>query len=171
MAESTGDGQPPPDPALTAQIQAETAQAQATDRANDPEDPSTGGIDPRTAQAKLHHAQTATAAATGAGFEFTPEQVDTQLKHCQNLLNDLRNDLQDAQAANEGVYEPAPDAASVAQADAVRNMMANAVNVIKADIAYVKNWQNQLNAARENYLTTEHLSEEQWNRLALGLQA
>lgn len=166
-----GGTQTPPDPALIDQIHTEAAQAQVTTQANDPEDPGTGGINPRTVQAKIHYAQVATAAATGAGFEFTPEEVALQLKHCQEQLSDLNDDLYSAQQAQIAVHEPAPDAASVAQANAVRDMFSNTVDVIKADIAYLTNWQNQLNAAKQNYMTTEHLSEQQWAKLSQGLQA
>ena len=119
----------------------------------------------------MQHAQAAAAAATGAGFEFTPEQVEIQLKHCQEMLNDLRFDLLSAQRAKQAVYEPAPDAASVAQADAVRNMMQSAVNVIKADIAYLTDWQNKLVAAKNAYMANEQVTAQQWQRLAQGLQA
>jgi hypothetical protein len=156
---------------LVAQIRAETAQARATTQASDPEDPGTGGINPRTATAKTRNAQAATAAAAGAGFEFTPEEVDLQLKHCRDQLNDLNLDLRSAEYAKEAVHEPAPDAASVAQANAVRNMLENTVDVIKADIAYITNWRNKLNAAKQHYMANEDLSEQQWTRLSQGLEA
>jgi hypothetical protein len=167
---AVGSGQAP-DPTLVGQIQDEAAQAQATAQANDPEDPGTGGINPRTVQAKLHAAQVATGAATGPGFEFTPEQVGLQLRHCEGQINDLRWDLGLARQAVAAVHEPAPDPASVAQADAVRNMLESTFEVINADIAYLTDWQNKLLAAKQNYMTTENLSEQQWTRLSQGLQA
>jgi hypothetical protein len=160
----------PDDPALLDQIKDETAKAQATTRANDPEDGGRG-IDPRTVQAKLRTTQAATTAAIGAGFEFTPDEVEVQLKHCQHQLSDLRNDLLDAQQAVKLVHWPAPDGASKTQADAVQRMLVSTVNVINADIAYLTNWQNKLNAAKQNYMNTEHLNEQEWTRLSQGLQA
>lgn len=159
------------DPRLVDQIDAEAAQAEATSRAIEPEDPGTGGINPRTAHAKLQHAQAVAAAATGAGFEFTPEEVELQLRHCQEQLRDLNDDLQSAQYAKAAVHEPAPDAASVAQANAVRDMFSSTIDVINADIAYLANWQSQLNAAKQNYMNTERLTEQQWTKLSQGLQA
>ncbi len=167
---AAGSGQAA-DPTLVGQIQDESAQARATAQTNDPEDPGTGGINPRTVQAKLRSSQAATTAATGAGFEFTPEQVDLQLRHCQDQIHDLHIDLRTAEQAVAAVHEPAPDAASVAQANAVRNMLESTVNVIRADIAYVTDWQNKLLAAKQNYIATENLSEQHWTRLSRGLQA
>jgi hypothetical protein len=46
-------------------------------------------------------------------------------------------------------------------------MMDSTVNVIRADIAYLTNWQ-KLKAAKQNYMTTEHLNEQQWTRLSQG---
>lgn len=155
--------------ALVNQVRAESAQATATARAGDPEDGHTGGIDPRTAQARLHHTQTAETAAVGPGFQFTPEQIDLQLHQCQQHLTDLYEDLATASRAMDTVHEPAPDGASVTQANAVRGMLNNTVAVIRADIAYLADWQSRLTAAKQNYLTTEHLSEQQWTGLAQEL--
>lgn len=151
------------------QINAESTQARTTAQQNDPEDPGTGGINPTTAAAKLRAAQTATTAAIGAGFEFTPEQIEAQLTQCQRELYDLNNDLRIAQDAVQAVHEPAPDAASVGQADAVRNMLNSTVGMIRADIAYLTDWQAKLVAAKTNYQTNEHLTEAQWSRQATGL--
>jgi hypothetical protein len=159
-----------PDPALLDQIKDETAKAQATTRANDPEDGGRG-INPRTVEAKLRSTQAATTAAIGAGFEFTPEEVAAQLKHCQKQLSELNIDLQTARRAVEFVYEPALDDASRTQASAVQAMMATTVEVIRADIAYLTNWQNKLRAAKQKYMTAEHLNEQQWTRLSQGLRA
>ena len=167
----TVDGQTPADPNLLAQIQAETLQADSTSQANDPEDPGTGGIDPRTVGAKLRNAQAATTAAIGGGFQFTPEEVDAQLKLCEAQINDLRSDLQDAQQAVQQVHEPAPDDASVTQANAVKNMLNNVIEVMNGNITYLADWQNKLAAAKQTYMTNEHLTATQWIRLTQGLQA
>ena len=155
--------------ALVNQVRAESAQATATARAGDPEDGHTGGIDPRTAEARLHHTQTAETAAVGPGFQFTPEQIDLQLHQCQQHLADLNNDLQLARHTVDVVHEPAPDGASVTQAAAVRSMLINTISVIQADIAYLTDWQQRLTAAKQNYLTTEQVTEQQWTRLTQGL--
>jgi hypothetical protein len=165
----TGAAQAPTHSTLIDEIKNETTRAQATNRANDPEDDG-HGINPRTIQAKLHSTQTATTAAIGAGFEFTPEEVAAQLKLCQEQLRDLRIDLQKAKRTQDLVYEPAPDDASRTQANAVKNMIASTVNAINADIAYLTNWQHKLDTAKQNYMSTEHLNEHQWTRLSLGLQ-
>jgi hypothetical protein len=159
-----------PDPALLDQINDETAKAQATTRANDPEDGGRG-INPRTVEAKLRSTQAATTAAIGAGFEFTPEEVAAQLKHCQQQLSELNIDFQIAQRTVGLVQGPAPDNASQMQAAAVQAMMANTAEVIRADIAYLTNWQNKLNAAKQNYMANEHLNEQEWAKLSQGLQA
>jgi hypothetical protein len=152
---------------LVGQIEDETARAKATDRANDPEDGG-HGINPRTVQAKLRSTQAATTAAIGAGFEFTPEEVATQLQLCQDQLNELQNDLVKATKTQNLVLEPAPDSASRTQADAVKNMFANTVTVIRADITYLMSWQHKLNGAKQRYMTTEHLNKEQWDKLSQG---
>jgi hypothetical protein len=152
---------------LVSQIEDETARAKATDRANDPEDGGRG-INPRTVQAKLRSSQAATTAAIGAGFEFTPEEMATQLRLCQDQLNELRQDLIKATRAQGLVQEPAPDSASRTQADAVKNMFVSTVTVIHADIKYLLTWQNKLNGAIQRYMTTEHLNKQQWDKLSQG---
>jgi hypothetical protein len=167
--DATGEPHTPADPVLLHQIESEAAQANANDRADDPEDPATGGINPRTVQARLRHAEAATTTAIGPGFEFTAGEVELQLKHCRDQLADLRVNLLHADEAVTAVYPPAPDPASTAQADAVRNMPQNTVHAISADINYLANWQNQLSAVKQRYMITEHLNEQQWIRLSRGL--
>lgn len=159
----------PPDPHTIDEIDAEAAQARATAQANDPYDPGSDGVDSNRVVARRRHAEAATQAAIGAGFQFTPDEVERQLTHCQEQIADLTADLQSAQHAKQAVHEPAPDDASVAQANAVRDMMQNTIDVIEADIAYVTDWQNKLVAAKNQYLANEHVSEQQWQRLAQGL--
>jgi hypothetical protein len=170
IPDPTSGGQAPADPALLDQIKDETARAQAITRANDPEDGGRG-INPITVQAKLRSTQAATTAAIGAGFEFTPEEVELQLKHCNQQLVELRNDLMTTKDTLEIKLDPADDDASRMQAYAVKSMLASTVNVINADIAYLMSWQNKLNIAKQNYMTTEQLNEQQWAMLSQGLQA
>jgi hypothetical protein len=172
----TGDAQAPNQPgqvtdqAALAQIHAETAQANATASQNDPEDG--GGIDIRTAQAKIHAAQAAEAAAVGSGFKFTPEQIETQLKQCADLSAQYSNALGNARRAHIAVQPPAPDAAgSVLQAGQTQQSLANLEVVIQSQIDFLTNWQNTLSKVKANYLQNEHVNESQWQQLAKGLQA
>jgi hypothetical protein len=156
--------------ALT-EVSLESQQLSAAAKQDSPPENSMGDVNPRAAELDYQHAQTAAAAATGAGFEFTPEQINMQLAHCKQQLSDLNTDLNTAQYAQGAVHPPAPDAASVAQANAVRNMLAQTEDAIRADIAYLTDWQAKLTDAQTRYMETEHLTADQWNRLANGMQA
>jgi hypothetical protein len=169
---NAGSTSTPPDPALVAQIQSETAQAQATTRANDPEDPATGGINARTAQAKIRHAQATDAAAVGAGFEFTPEQIETLLPQCNDLRTQFEWARYKAQEAAQSVQPPAPDeAGSVLAANQIKQSLTNFVGVAQSQVDFLAWWEHELIRAKQDYLQTEHLTEEQWQRLAKGLDA
>ncbi len=156
--------------ALT-EVSLESQQLSAAAKQDTPPENSMGDVNPRAAELDYQHAQAAATAATGAGFEFTPEQINTQLAHCKEQIADLQTDLQQAQQAQLAVHPPAPDAASVAQAKAVQNMLAQTAAAIEADIAYLTDWQAKLTDAQTRYMETEHLTADQWNRLANGLQA
>ncbi|HEX3778723.1 MAG TPA: hypothetical protein VHX38_03585 [Pseudonocardiaceae bacterium] len=159
------------DSTALAQLSDESAQLSATAKQDSPPENGMGDVNPRAAELDYQHAQAAATAATGAGFEFTPEQINTQLAHCKQQLLDLNTDLNNAQYAQGAVHPPAPDAASVAQANAVRNMLAETEAAIRADIAYLTDWQTKLTDAQTQYMATEHLTADQWNRLANGMQA
>jgi hypothetical protein len=64
--------------ALT-EVSLESQQLAAAAKQDSPPENSMGDVNPRAAVLDYQHAQTAAAAATGAGFEFTPEQINTQL--------------------------------------------------------------------------------------------
>jgi hypothetical protein len=153
------------------ELAAESAQLNAAAKLENPPENSMDDINPRAAVLDYQHAQSAATAATGAGFEFTPEQINTQLAHCAQQLDDLRSDLDQARRAQEAVHPPAPDAASVAQANGVRNMLAQTVVAIQADIAYLSQWQATLTEAQARYMQNEQLTTAQWNRLADGVQS
>jgi hypothetical protein len=159
------------DSTALAQLGYESAQLSAAAKQGSPPENGMGWVNPRAAELDYQHAQAAATAATGAGFEFTPEQIDTQLAHCKQQIDDLRTDLQQAQQAQLAVHPPAPDAASVAQAKAVQNMLAQTAAAIQADIAYLTDWQAKLTDAKTRYMTNEHLTTDQWSRLANGLQS
>lgn len=154
-----------------AQLNDESAQLAAAAKQDGPPENGMGWANPRAVMLDTEKAQAAAAAATGAGFEFTPEQINTQLAHCKQQLNDLQNDLQDAEQAEAAVHPPAPDDASVAQANAVRNMLSETVASIKADINYLSQWQETLTQAQARYIQTEQLTTDEWNRLANGVQS
>lgn len=170
---ASGDptGQALQDGLAMVELTTESGQLNAAAKQDSPPENSRGDVNPRAAVLDYEHAQTAATAATGAGFEFTPEQINTQLAHCTEQLNDLRGDLLTAQHAEQAVHPPAPDAASVAQANAVRNMLTQTVAAIQADITYLSQWQATLTAAQARYMQTEHLTTDQWNRLANGVQS
>lgn len=153
------------------ELTTESGQLQAAAKQDSPPENSMGDVNPRAAVLDYQHAQSAAAAATGAGFEFTPEQINTQLAHCKDQLKDLSDDLTKAQRAAQAVHPPAPDAASVTQANAVRNMLMQTIAAIQADIAYLTDWQTKLTDARARYMETEQLTTDQWNRLANGVQS
>jgi hypothetical protein len=153
------------------ELTTESEQLNAATKQDSPPVNSMGDVNPRAAVLDYEHAQSAATAATGAGFEFTPEQVNMQLTHCSQQLDDLRYDLDQARRAQEAVHPPAPDNASVTQANAVRNMLAQTVAAIQADIAYLSQWQATLTEAQARYMQTEQLTTDQWNRLANGAQS
>ncbi|TCO62931.1 hypothetical protein [Actinocrispum wychmicini] len=159
----------PPDPHKIDEINAEAAQARATAQANNPYDPGSDGVDSNRVVVRRQRAEAATQAATGAGFQFTPKEVEHQLTHCHEQIADLTADLRSAQRAKDIVREPAPDDASVALANAVRDMFSSTIDVVNADIAYVTDWQSKLVMAKNQYMANEHLTEQQWQRLAQGL--
>lgn len=159
------------DAAALAQLSTESAQLSAAAAQDSPPENSMGWVNPRAAELDYQHAQAAATAATGAGFEFTPEQISTQLAHCEQQLKELATDLVSAQTAEQALHAPAPDAASVAQAAAVRNMLTETVAAIQADIAYLTDWQTKLSQAQTQYMNTEHLTADQWSKLANGLQS
>ena len=152
------------------EVSLESQQLAAAAKQDSPPENSMGDVNPRAAVLDYQHAQAAATAATGAGFEFTPEQIDTQLTHCKQQIDDLRTDLVQAQRAQRAVHPPAPDAASVAQANAVQNMLAQTAAAIQADITYLTDWQAKLTDAKTRYMANEQLTTDQWNRLANGMQ-
>jgi purine nucleoside permease len=169
MADNTGAQAP--DPATLAQIRSETAQANATASRNDIED-GRGGIDIRTAQARIHAAQVAEAAAVGSGFKFTPEQIETQLTQCQELIFQYNQALLKARRAYVSVHAPAPDeAGSVLQANQTQQSLTNLHGVIESQVQFLEKWHNTLTEVKAKYLQTEQGNESRWQQLAKGLQA
>lgn len=105
-------------------------------------------------------------------FAMSPEQLDAQIKQRQQVILDLQSDQQAASAARLAVQPPAADpAGSVMQANAFKDSLAALRDQIQADIQTVTQWLNTLTTAKRNYMEQEHVTEDQWKRLALGLEA
>lgn len=107
----------------------------------------------------------------GGGFEFTPQQIDLQISRCSQMLSELGADVQAAQAAQMAVHPPAPDGASVAQANAVKNFFAQTESAFQAGLNFVSRWQTNLANAKANYMQTEHLTADEWNRISNGIES
>jgi hypothetical protein len=109
--------------------------------------------------------------AAGGGFEFTPQQIDLQLSRCSEMLSQLGLDVQNAQATQMAVRPPAPDAASVAQANAVKNFFAQTEAAFQTGLDFVSQWQTKLATAKTNYMQTEQLTADEWTRLSNGIES
>jgi hypothetical protein len=171
MADSTGRAgtAAASDQQTTRQIADEVTAARAADERGDPRDPVTGSINLHTFSAKIKDAEAATRTAIGAGFAFTPDQIQTQLSKCQSLSKDWYEALQLAQSAEQSIYAPAPDMpGSVSQMNQTRQSLINLVGVINSQIGFLSSWQAALSQAKDNYMKSEQLNEHQWQWLASG---
>jgi hypothetical protein len=153
---------------LATEIQAESRAADANTAAADPEDPGTGGINPRTYEAKLRNAKATAAAAIGAGYEFSPEQIDKCISDAKDLINQFTHDWQYIYTIID-VKPPAPDPVSVQHAKALSNWGKQLMARNQSQIRFLDAWLESLQNAKTNYMNQEHLSETQWHRLTLGL--
>jgi hypothetical protein len=170
-----GGGQPPgaglnfvTDMQLGQQIQDEANQAAANTAASDPEDPGTGGIDPRTVQAKMRQAQATAAAAIGAGYEFSPGQIEKNIADAQNL----KLAYQQAQSKIQtiiGVIPPAQDPMSVWHAQELSQRGKQLMNRNRSQISFLNSWIQSLQNAKTAYMNQEHVTEAEWKRMASGL--
>ncbi|MGH3623049.1 MAG: PE domain-containing protein [Sciscionella sp.] len=105
----------------------------------------------------------------GSGFQFSPEQIATQLKHCQQLKEDLRAD-QVCIMQIEEVDPPAPDkAGSALQAKSFHKLGVDLMKRNHSQIEFLEQWARRLADAKRDYMQQEHVTEHQWNRLARGL--
>lgn len=115
--------------------------------------------------------QARTAAGMGKGFQFTPEQIEDQLKQCSALVEDFRHDQRDIRVIM-AVKPPSPDeAGSVLHANAVRKFGQDLWKRNLSQIQFLTDWMNKLNQAKQAYMENEQLSEAQWNSLAKRLSA
>lgn len=108
----------------------------------------------------------------GHGYIFTPEQVDNLLARAQDQRSKLQGYLQTIDPLKMIDLASAQDqAGSVLQANAVRTSFENLDKRITSQIAFLTDWINKLNGAKQNYMQQEHLTEAQWKHLTLGLES
>lgn len=112
-------------------------------------------------------------AQTASGhFAMSPEQIEAQLSQCKQILYDLGTDQAAAIRARQIVQPPAADTAgSVMQANAFKDSLGALRDQIQTDIQTLTQWQDMLNKAKQDYMEQEHVTADQWTRLALGLEA
>jgi hypothetical protein len=123
-------------------------------------------------QAESAQAQSAPAGGAGGGFQFDPEQIDAQIKQCQQLMTELEQDRTDADTAAQAATPPAEDQdGSQMQASAVRKSFSTLATRIDDQIKYLRGWLDRLNTAKQTYMEQEHVTADQWDRLSKGLNA
>jgi metal-dependent amidase/aminoacylase/carboxypeptidase family protein len=152
------------DEATVREIQHEQVQAFVTEM-NEVVAAVSGMFDPAVEVAS----QRETTAAIGSGFQFTPEQIEKLIKQCQDLIDQYKNDRRDMlQIAR--VTPPSPDeAGSVTHAMALTKWAENLLKLSESDIQFLEQWKNTLTQAKQRYMETEHVTADQWTRLAKGL--
>lgn len=156
------------DSAALGQLNAEAQQQATSEQQSEPPTNGAGWQNPRAAMLDEAFGQSAASRGIGAGFEFDPLQIQSQIAQCSQLLAELQADLVAAQLAEAAIQPPAPDPASVAQATAVKGMFTETVAAIRSSIDYLSTWQSQVSQAKDSYLNTEHVTTDEWNRLTNG---
>ena len=141
---------------LAGQIKDEQAQASATAAAEDPEDPS-GGINPRTFDARIRAAHQAAQQAIGTGYQFSPAQIEKNIADATDLIHLYRAD-QNKILRIIAVKPPAPDPASVAHAAELSNRGQQAMARNESQINFLTAWIQRLQNAKTAYLSQEHLT-------------
>ncbi|HWE91807.1 MAG TPA: hypothetical protein VG317_20255 [Pseudonocardiaceae bacterium] len=110
------------------------------------------------------------AAGVGKGFVFNPQQLDAALKAMDDQLNDLTGDVRDAQDIHQAVQKaPGPDPSTVHATTSASQMTAANLAGVRNHHDTIRDFRQRLQAAKTNYMQQERLTEEQWNRLAGGL--
>ncbi len=170
MADSAGaGGTPVSDRTTTNKIATASAQADAAATRLDPRDPNTGKADIHTFPAAMARILAATDAAGGGGFELTPDQLQTQLARCQQTMLSYLSAIQGARDARSVLHAPAPDTpGSMLHADQTDAWLGVLAGVIDSQTDFLAHWEKTLVDVRTNYLRNEHLTEDQWQRLAGG---
>lgn len=107
-------------------------------------------------------------AAVGNGFQFTPEQIEKLISHAQRLIEQQLSDRQHVEKIMN-VRPPSPDeAGSVMHARALSKWGENLLKLIENDRDFLNKWLTTLTQAKQRYMETEHLTADQWMRLAKG---
>ena len=111
-------------------------------------------------------------AGMGKGYQFSPEQIDDQLNKCAQLMQALQQHVRDADtAAYHFSFAPANDPVSQKMAKAHTQWAKDLATNLQNQVTRVQQWIDTLTQAKQNYMTQEHLSADQWHRLTLGLEA
>lgn len=103
------------------------------------------------------------------GYKFSPQQIEEQIKTCDDLINDIGNDVPEIiKMVNAG--PPAPDTvASVPQAKAVSEAGKNLLERNRRQIAFLQDWKQKLEASKQAVMEQEHVTEAEWKRLVGSL--
>lgn len=110
------------------------------------------------------------AAGVGQGYVFSPQQLDTALKLIEEQLNHLQGDIEEAKAAHQAIQKrPSPDPSTVHATTSAAKMTAANLAGIQNHHDAINDFGQRLQAAKTSYMQQERLTEEQWNRLARGL--
>jgi hypothetical protein len=103
----------------------------------------------------------------GKGYAFTPAQLDNLAVRAQEQIDQLNSSASRAEQIARQDLRPALDpAGSGAQADAVQVSYANLETRIRSQRGYLVSWHAALSKAKQKYMAQEHLTEDQWHRLA-----
>lgn len=151
---------------LAGQIQAEQTQGEIT-TINQVAGVAAAMFNERAATV-LHQADIA---GVGRGFQLSPEQVQATLTKADQTIADLNAMLSSAGRAEAAVHTPGPDPASVQMTTTVQRTLKNLVANTQSLIDYWTAWRSKLAQAKQNYLNTEHLTEQQWHQQAQGMNA
>jgi hypothetical protein len=112
----------------------------------------------------------ALSAEAGPGYQFSPEEIQhaiNQLHVKLDRLDGYRHQLDTIRFAD---FAPALDKpGSVMHATALKKGFANVQAAILNERDKVKAWLNLLTRTKQAYLEQDQLTEQQWQRLTLGL--
>ncbi|HEX7660067.1 MAG TPA: hypothetical protein VF444_11375 [Pseudonocardiaceae bacterium] len=110
-------------------------------------------------------------ARAGKGFVFSPQQIQEVLDDLQAVLLNLQRDLQLARRAHDAINAPSPDPVSLMYEKNARDLTARNMEAVESHYNAIRDYHDKLAAAKDNYMQTEGLTKDQWNRLASGLDA
>ncbi|HEX7660455.1 MAG TPA: PE domain-containing protein [Pseudonocardiaceae bacterium] len=111
-------------------------------------------------------------AGMGKGYQFSPEEIENQITQCGQQMDELRQHMRDANtAAQYFSVASAADPVSQKAAKAHTQWATDLATNLRHRTTELQQWMDQLNQAKKAYMDQEHLSEDQWHRLTLGLEA